>query len=58
MEFFVQNGQSQANIANYMAALRAYHIINNLPTAPLKDEHIQFFQKAQRLLSNSHLYIC
>ena len=49
MEFLAQNGQSPANIANYMAALRAYHIINNLPTAPFKDEHIQFFQRSLKL---------
>ena len=49
MEFLVENGQSQAHIANYMAALRAYHIIHNLPTALFKDERIQLFQKALKL---------
>ena len=49
MEFLVDNGQSQAHIANYMAVLRAYHIIHNLPTAQFKDERIQFFQKALKL---------
>ena len=41
MEFLVQNGLSQPTIANYMAAIRSYHIIYNLPTAPFTDQSIQ-----------------
>ena len=57
MEFLLQHGQSQANIGNYMAALRAYHIINNLSTASFKDERIQIFQKSLKLQAPSLLTI-
>ena len=49
MEFLVQNGLSQTTIANYMAAVRAYHIVYQLPTAPFTDQSIQFFQKSLRI---------
>ena len=49
MEFLVQNGQSQPTIANYMAALRAYHIMYNLATDPFKDGRIQLFQKSLKI---------
>ena len=49
MEFLVQNGQSQPTTANHMAALRAYHIIYNLPTAPFTDQRIQLFQKSLKI---------
>ena len=49
MEFLVQNGQSQATIANYMAAIRAYHIMHNLQTAPFTDQRVQLFQKSLKI---------
>ena len=49
MEFLVQNGLSQNTIANYMAAVRAYHIIYQLPTAPFTDQSIQLFQKSLKI---------
>ena len=49
MEFLVQNGLSQTTIANHMAAVRAYHIIYQLPTAPFTDQSIQLFQKSLKI---------
>ena len=49
MEFLLQNGQSQPTISNYMAAIRAYHIIHNLPTAPFTDQRVQLFQKSLKI---------
>ena len=49
MEFLVQNGQSQPTNLKYMAALRAYHIMHNLSTDPVKDGRIQLFQKSLKI---------
>ena len=49
MEFLVQNGLSQPTIANHMAAIRAYHIMYQLPTAPFTDQSIQLFQKSLKI---------
>ena len=49
MEYLFQNLQSHRNIANYLAALRAYHIIHGLDTAPFKDEHMSLYLKSLKL---------
>ena len=49
MEFLYSNGLSSNHIANYMAALRALHILFALQTDPFKDEIIPLFLKALKL---------
>ena len=49
MEYLFQNSQSHKNIANYMAALRAYHIFHGLNTNPFKDEHLALYIKSLRI---------
>ena len=49
MEFLHSNGLSANHIANYMAALRALHILFALQTDPFKDERIPLFLKALKL---------
>ena len=51
MEFLVQNQISHANIANYMAALRASFIIYAIPTVHFTDHRLQLFLKSVK--SNS-----
>ena len=46
MEFLVENKHSISNISNYLAAIRAFHIIHGSNTEPLKDERIQLFLKS------------
>ena len=49
MEYLFQNSQSHRNIANYMAALRAYHILHGLNTNPFKDERLALNLKSLRI---------
>ena len=49
MEYLFKNSQSHRNIANYMAALRAYHIIHGLNTNPFKDERLALYLKSLRI---------
>ena len=49
MEYLFQNSQSHTNIANYMAALRAYHIFHGLNTIPFKDERLALYLKSLRI---------
>ena len=49
MEFLYYNGLSTNHIANYMAALRALHILFTLKTDPFKDDRIPLFLKALKL---------
>ena len=49
MEYLVQNSQSQGNIANYMAGLRAFHIIHGLNTTPFTDERTSLYLKSLKL---------
>ena len=49
MEYLFQNSQSHRNIANYMAALRAYHIYRGLDTTPFKDERLALYLKSLRI---------
>ena len=52
MEFLVQNHFSHANIANYMAAIRASFIIYTIPTTPFTDDRLQLFLKSVKINSN------
>ena len=49
MQFLSENGLTAANIANYMAGIRAQFIIYNLDTNPFRHEQIQLFSKALKL---------
>ena len=49
MEYLFQNSQSHKNIANYMSALRAYHIFYGLNTSPFKDERLAMCLKSLRI---------
>ena len=49
MEFLHQNGQSKSNIANYMAAVRTFHIIHCLPREPFWNQRIQLHLKALKI---------
>ena len=46
MEYLYANFQSKSNIANYISAIRAFHIIYGLPTDPFKDECLSLFLKS------------
>ena len=43
MEYLWQNQFNLSNISNYLAGIRAYCVIYNIPTIPFKDEKIQMF---------------
>ena len=45
LKFLLQNGISASHLANYLAALRAFHIIHGLDTTAFIDERIPFFLK-------------
>ena len=49
MEFLHFNGLSPNHIANYMAALRALHILSALQTDSFKDQRISLFLKALKI---------
>ena len=49
MEYFHSQNYKMASISNYMAALRAFFILYDLPTAIFKDHKIQYFIKALKL---------
>ena len=49
MEYLVQNSQSHRNIANYMAAIRAYHIVHGFNTVPFKDERMSLYLKSLKI---------
>ena len=49
MEFLHLNLISSSHIANYMAALRAFHIVHALGTKPFKDERIPLFLKSLKI---------
>ena len=49
MEYLFHNSQSHGNIANYLAAIRAYHILHGLNTTPFKDERLSLYLKSLRL---------
>ena len=49
MEFLHHNSLSSSHIANYMAALRAFHIVHSMHTAPIKDERIPLFLKSLKI---------
>ena len=46
MEYLHSNAQSKSNISNYMAAIRACHIIYGLPTQCFRDERLSLFLKS------------
>ena len=46
MEYLHSNAQSKSNISNYMAAIRACHIIHGLPTQCFRDERLSLFLKS------------
>ena len=48
MEMLSQNGQSNANMLNYMTALRTHHIILMLDTTPFKYECMPLYLKLLR----------
>ena len=45
MEYLHANAQSKSNISNYMAAIRAFHIIYGLSTHCFRDERLSLFPK-------------
>ena len=49
MEFLHLNSISASHIANYMAALRAFHIVHALTTDPFKDKRISLFLKSLKI---------
>ena len=49
MQFLSETGHTAANIANYMAGIRAQFIIHNLDTTPFRHEQILLFSKALKL---------
>ena len=49
MEYLYQNNLSSPHIANYMAALRAFHIVHALNTEPFRDERIPLFLKSVKI---------
>ena len=49
MEFLHLNSISSSHIANYMAALRAFHIVRALGTESFKDERIPLFLKSLKI---------
>ena len=49
MEFLHLNSFSDSHIANYMAALRAFHITHALGTESFKDERIPLFLKSLKI---------
>ena len=46
MEYLHANARSKSNISNYMAAVRAFHIIYGLSTDCFRDEHLSLFLKS------------
>ena len=53
MEYLHENSQSKSHIANYLSAIRAFHIIYALPTDPFKDERLSLFLKSIQI--SAHL---
>ena len=53
MEYLHENSQSKSHIANYISAIRAFHIIYALPTDPFKDECLSLFLKSIQI--SAHL---
>ena len=49
MEFLVANQMSQSNIANYMAAIRAMHIVYGPNTSPFQDHRLPLVLKSLRI---------
>ena len=49
MEYLSQNKQSKSTISNYMAAIRAFHIIYACDTVPFKDQRISWFLKSLQI---------
>ena len=49
MEYLYQSNLSSSHIANYMAALRSFYIINALDTTPFRDERIPLFLKSIKI---------
>ena len=45
----VTASQSHRKLANYMAAIRAYHILHGLDTAPFKHERLSLYLKSLRI---------
>ena len=49
MEFCYHSGMSQANISNYMSAIRAMFIVHGLNTQPFKYERIPLYTKSLKI---------
>ena len=49
MEYLHQNSISSNHIANYISALRAFHVVYSLDTSPFKDEKISLFLKSVKI---------
>ena len=45
----MQNNVTPSNISNYLAGIRAYCMIYNIPTMPFKDVKIQMFIKSLKI---------
>ena len=55
MEYLHSQNCKVASISNYMAALRAFFILYDLPTTIFKDQKIQYFIKVLQLNRPLHL---
>ena len=53
MEYLHENSQSKSHIANYISAIRAFHIIYALPTDPFNDDCLSLFLKSIQI--SAHL---
>ena len=57
MEFLYKNTFSPANIANYMAGIRAMYIANGLDTTPFRDDRLSLFIKSLKINAPFALWI-
>ena len=49
MEYLYQNHHTPSNISNYLAGIRAYCVIYNIPTISFRDEKIQMFIRSLKI---------
>ena len=52
IEYLFQNFHSHRNMANYLAGLRAHHILHGLNTLSFKDERLALYLKSLKLQMN------
>ena len=49
MDYLYQNHHTPSNISNYLAGIRAYCVIYNIPTMSFRDEKIQMFIRSIKI---------